>query len=55
MLQRELLRVQLTHHTKFERGSVVSLSHIFTNPPEGDEKKIASKLMLLLRQTYGKT
>ena len=33
MLQRELW-VKLTHDTKLERGSVVSLSFIFTNPPE---------------------
>ena len=38
MLHREL-RVKLTHDTKFKCGSVVSLSFIFTNPPEDETKK----------------
>ena len=33
MLQLEL-RVKLTHDTRFERGSVMSLSFMFTSPPE---------------------
>ena len=38
LLQREL-RVKLTHHTKSARGSVVSLTFIFTNPPEYKKKE----------------
>ena len=40
------LRVQLTHDTKSERGSVVSLRFIFTTPPEG--KKIDTRYILLV-------
>ena len=38
VLQRELW-VKLTHDTNLERGSVVSSSFIFTNPPEDMKTK----------------
>ena len=38
MLQ-EKLWVKLTHDMKLERGSVVSFSFIFTNPPEYNKKE----------------